>query len=135
MRSRLIDRMAPADLTSLVAVAATWALARGEYVWRAGNQANEVRRLSGEVQGSSWGPTAGRWSTPCTSRAISRSSATAAWPTWAISRAELIRFDRRNLGPFLDRHPQVKDRALEGLAGSARWAGSVMASALAAMTG
>ena len=42
------------------------------------------------------------------------------------------------LAPFMNRNPQVKDRALEGLAGTIRWAGSVMAllatRSLAAMT-
>jgi CRP-like cAMP-binding protein len=46
----------------------------------------------------------------------------------AVVPATLIRLDRRDLAPFMDRYPRVKDRALEGLAGTVRWAGSVMAS-------
>jgi CRP-like cAMP-binding protein len=46
----------------------------------------------------------------------------------AVAPTVLIRLDRRDLGPFMDRHPAVKDRALEGLASNTRWQSTMIAS-------
>jgi CRP-like cAMP-binding protein len=135
-RSYLFDGLALDELRPLAAVAATRELVRGEYVWHAGDHAGELYVvLRGEVQDfvldadgrqvvhTVHGPGMTVGEPGYFSAERDRSVA-----NMAVVPATLIRLDRRDLAPFMNRHPQVKDRALEGLAGTVRWAGSVMAS-------
>jgi CRP/FNR family cyclic AMP-dependent transcriptional regulator len=45
----------------------------------------------------------------------------------AVAPTTILRLDRRDLVPFMTRHPQVKDRALEGLASNTRWQTTMIA--------
>jgi CRP/FNR family transcriptional regulator, cyclic AMP receptor protein len=45
----------------------------------------------------------------------------------AVAPTTILRLDRRDLVPFMARHPQVKDRALEGLASNTRWQTTMIA--------
>lgn len=135
-RSYLFERLPPADLAPLAAVATTRTVGRDEHVWHAGDRADELyvvlrgevadgvldadgRQVVHTIHGP--GMTFGEPGYFSVERDRSVSSV-------AITQATLIRLDRRDLDPFLDRHHHLKDRALQGLAGTVRWAGSVMAS-------
>jgi CRP-like cAMP-binding protein len=135
-RSYLFERLPAADLAPLAAVATTRVVERDEHVWQAGDRAEELYVvLRGEVADcvldaegrlvvhTIHGPgmTLGEPAYFSAERDRSVSSI-------ALTRATLVRVDRRDLDPFLERHPQLKDRALQGLAGTVRWAGSMMAS-------
>jgi CRP-like cAMP-binding protein len=48
----------------------------------------------------------------------------------AVAPTTILRLDRRDLGPFMARYPQVKDRALEGLASIAGLGGGAAATAM-----
>jgi CRP/FNR family transcriptional regulator, cyclic AMP receptor protein len=135
-RSYLFERLPAADLAPLAAAATTRVVERDEHVWRAGDRADELYVvLRGEVADcvldadgrlvvhTIHGPgmTLGEPGYFSAERDRSVSSV-------ALVRATLIRVDRRDLDPFLERHPPLKDRALQGLAGTVRWAGSMMAS-------
>lgn len=135
-RSYLFERLGLEALAPLAAVATSRTLGRGEYLWHAGDRADELYVvLHGEVQDfvldvdgrevvhTVHGPgmTVGEPGFFSAGRDRSVSNV-------AVTPAVLIRLDRRDLIAFMDRHPQVKDRALEGLAATVRWAGSVMAS-------
>jgi CRP/FNR family transcriptional regulator, cyclic AMP receptor protein len=45
----------------------------------------------------------------------------------AVAPTTVLRLDRRDLVPFMARYPQVKDRALEGLASNTRWQTTMIA--------
>ena len=133
-RSYLFDGLAMDDLRPLAAVATTRALVRGEYLWRAGDPAEEIYVVaSGEVKdfllGSNGeelihllhGP--GMTTGEPGYFAVERTRSVA---EVAVMPAIVVRLDRRDLTPFMQRHPSVKDRALEGLAGTVRWYGSVV---------
>jgi CRP/FNR family cyclic AMP-dependent transcriptional regulator len=45
----------------------------------------------------------------------------------AVAPTTILRLDRRDLVPFMARYPQVKDRALEGLASNTRWQTTMIA--------
>ncbi len=134
-RSYLFEGLGDA-LAPLAAVATTRTLVRGEYLWHAGDPADELYIVvRGEVQDfvldadgrevvhTVHGPgmTVGEPGYFSAERDRSVSNV-------AVSPATLVRIDRRDLAPFMARRPEVKDRALEGLAATVRWAGSVMAS-------
>jgi CRP/FNR family cyclic AMP-dependent transcriptional regulator len=46
----------------------------------------------------------------------------------AVEPSVLVRLARRELTPFMERHPVVKDRALEGLAAATRWQTTMISS-------
>jgi CRP-like cAMP-binding protein len=46
----------------------------------------------------------------------------------ALAATVLIRLDRRDLVPYMDKHQSIKDRALEGLASNTRWQSTLIAS-------
>ena len=48
----------------------------------------------------------------------------------AVTPTTLIRIDRRDLVPFMEHHPILKDRALEYLASNTRFQSNVIASLL-----
>ena len=135
-RSYLFERLPPADLAPLAAAATTRVVERDEHVWQAGDRADELYVvLRGEVADcvldadgrlvvhTVHGPRMTLGEPGYFSAERDRSVSDI-----AVTKATLIRLDRRDLDPFLNRHPQLKDRALQGLAGTVRWAGSVMAS-------
>lgn len=135
-RSYLFEGMTPEQLQPLASAATIRRLVRGEYVFRGGEPADDIFVvLSGEVKdcvvdvegyevihfihgpGMTFGE-AGYFSVERT-RIIA---------VIAVTPTILIRLDRRDLGPFMDRHASVKDRALEGLASNTRWQTTMISS-------
>lgn len=133
-RSYLFQDLTRDELAPLAAVATTRSLVRGEFLWHPGDAANEIYIVcSGEMKGFLNGPdgdeivhmTHGPGMTLCEPGyfSVERSRSVAGM---AVVPTTIVRLDRRELDPFMQRHPQVKDRALEGLAGMLRWYGGVM---------
>lgn len=133
-RSYLFEGLSDEAIAPLAAVATTRTLVRGEYLWHAGDAANEIYVVStGEVKDflldSSGeelvhllhGP--GMTTGEPGFFSVERTRSVA---QMAVSPAIVIRLDRRDLEPFMRRHPSVKDRALEGLAAGVRWYGGVV---------
>jgi CRP/FNR family transcriptional regulator, cyclic AMP receptor protein len=135
-RSYLFEGMTVEQLQPLAAAATTRRLVRGEYVFHGGEPADEIFVvLLGEVKdcvvdadgyeiihfihgpGMTFGE-AGYFSVERT-RIIA---------VVAVAPTVLIRLDRRDLAPFMDRHGIVKDRALEGLASNTRWQSTMISS-------
>lgn len=135
-RSYLFEGLSHDALAPLAEVATTRSLVRGEHLWRPGDPANELYVVSsGETKSYLSGPNGeelvhllhgpgmtfgepGYFSVERL-RSVANVAAVAAL---------VIRLDRRELDPFMHRNTSTLDRALEGLAGIARWyGGRVMA--------
>jgi CRP-like cAMP-binding protein len=129
LRSYLFEGLPRGDVDELAKTCGVRQLVRGEYLCRVGDPAHEIYVvMSGEVKDSVvnedgeevvhfvHGPAmtlgeAGFFSVERT-RIV---EVIAMVPTAVIS------CYRRDLRPFMDGHPEVKDRALEGLASNTRW--------------
>jgi len=128
--------MTPQQLQPLAAVTTTRRLARGEFIFHLGDPADEIFVvLSGElktfvvdadgyevvhfVHGP--GMTVGEpgYFSVERSRIVE---------TVAVEPSTLIRLHRGELDPFMARHGDVKDRALEGLASNTRWQTTMISS-------
>jgi CRP-like cAMP-binding protein len=135
-RSYLFEDVSLEDLAPLAATATTRSYVRGEAVFRIGDAAEEICVvLDGEVKdvvvdedgfevvhlvhgpGMTFGEP-GYF-------AVDRNrlvTVIATVPT------VLVHLRRRELAPFIQRYPSVKDRALEGLASATRWQTNMIAS-------
>ncbi|MCU1617233.1 MAG: transcriptional regulator, Crp/Fnr family [Frankiales bacterium] len=137
-RSYLFDGLTREQLEPLAATATTRTAVRGEYVCHLGDPAHDLYViLSGEVKTSVTdaegvevihrvhgpGMTLGEPGFFAVER-------TRIVDVVAITPCVLIRLSRRELTPFLQLHPSVKDRALEGLASASRWQTTVISSLL-----
>ena len=135
-RSYLFEGMTPDQLRPLATVTTTRRFVRGEFVFHLGDRADEIFVvLSGELKtfvvdadgyevvhflhgpGMTVGEP-GYFSTE-RSRIVE---------TVALAASTLIRLHRRELAPFMERHPNTKDRALEGLASNTRWQTTMISS-------
>ena len=136
-RSYLFEGMSEDELLPLAAVATTRHLVRGEYVWRVGDVAAEICVvLEGEIKDSVLdvegneiihfvhGP--GMTFGEPGYFAVDRDRIVA---EIALEPSVIIRLGRRELSPFIDAHPAIKDRLLEAFASHMRWQ-STMISAL-----
>jgi CRP/FNR family transcriptional regulator, cyclic AMP receptor protein len=136
-RSYLFENLTPEDLGPLAAAATTRALVRGERLCHLGDPADEIWVvLSGEVKDSvvdadgyevihfvhGPGMTIGEPGFFCVER-------TRIVDVIAVKPTEVIRLHRRDLGPFMEEHPSIKDRVLETLASNSRWQTTVISSA------
>lgn len=137
-RSYLFEGMSAAELAPLAAAAITRSYARGEYVWREGDAADEICVvLSGEVKDSVvdadgfelvhfvHGP--GMTYGEPGFFAVDRHRVVA---NVALCPAVVLRLPRRALEPFMASHPVVKDRVLERLASDLRWQSAMTVSLL-----
>jgi CRP-like cAMP-binding protein len=130
-RSYLFEGLATEVLAPLAAVATGRSLVRGEHLWHAGDSANELFMVAnGETKSYLGGPngdelvhllhgpgmTFGEPGYFSVERMRSVSNV-------ATAPSVVIRLHRRELDPFMHRHTSTLDRALEGLAGIARWYG------------
>jgi CRP-like cAMP-binding protein len=137
-RSYLFEGLTSEELEPLAATATTRTTVRGEYVCHFGDPAHDLYViLSGEVKTSVTdadgyevihrvhgpGMTLGEPGFFAVER-------TRIVDVIALTPAVLIRLGRRELTGFLDRHPSVKDRALEGLASANRWQTTMISSLL-----
>lgn len=135
-RSYLFEGLTAEELDPLAAAVGTRRYVRGEYVWRLGDPADEVCVvLEGEVKDSVMdadgvevvhfvhGP--GMTFGEPGYFAVDRHRVV---DNVALEPSVLIRLPRRELQPFIDRHPQIKDRALERLASDLRWMSSMIVS-------
>ena len=138
-KSYLFEDLTSDDIRPLADVSRTRDLVRGEWLCRFGVPAEEIWVvLSGEVKGavvdadghelihSLHGPgmtlgEAGYFS-------VER---TRILDVVAVRPSTMIRLARAHLAPFMQRHPEVKDRALETLAANSRWQTTVISSAAA----
>lgn len=134
-RSYLFEDVSSEDLGPLAAVTTTRSYVRGEAVFRTGDAAEEICVVvDGEVKdvvvdedgfevvyfvhgpGMTFGEP-GYF-------AVDRNrivTVVATLPT------VLVHLRRRDLEPFIQRHPSIKDRALEGLASATRWQSTMIA--------
>jgi len=135
-RSYLFEDLDLDDLAPLAAAATTRRLASGETVCRPGDAADEVYVvLEGEVKDSVVDVDGNE-----VVHFVHGPGMTLGEPGFfavdhhrivevvAVVPTVLIRVDRRDLVPFMARHPSVKDRALEGLASNTRWQTTMIAS-------
>jgi CRP/FNR family cyclic AMP-dependent transcriptional regulator len=135
-RSYLFEDLTRAELEPLAAEVTTRHLVKGEYVFRLGDRAEEIYVvLSGEVKDSVVDADGYE-----VVHFVHGPGMTFGEPGYfavehnrivgviAIEPSTLIRLDRRVLGPFMERHGSVKDRALEGLASNTRWQTTMIAS-------
>jgi CRP-like cAMP-binding protein len=137
-RSYLFEGLTAEELAPLAAAATTRVLVRGEYVCHLGDPAHELWVIaSGEVKTSvrdadgvevihrvhGPGMTLGEPGFFAVER-------TRIVDVVATTPSVLIRLSRRELAGFLQRHPSVKDRALEGLASVNRWQTTTISSLL-----
>jgi CRP/FNR family cyclic AMP-dependent transcriptional regulator len=133
-RSYLFEGLSLEQLTPLAEGARVRSLVRGESLWQVGDPANEIYVVrTGEVKsyivdadgdevlellhgpGMTFGEP-GYF-------AVERNRVVGGM---AVTASVVIRLDRRDLDPFMVQYPQIKDRALEGLAAVARWYGAVV---------
>jgi len=136
--SYLFEGMTAAQMEPLADVSATRRLVRGEYVWHAGDPAEELYVvLSGEVKDClidvdgnevihfvhGPGMTLGEPGFFAAERYRILDSV-------AMMPTTLIRLSRAGLWPFLERHSAVKDRALEALASDLRFQTNLISSLL-----
>jgi CRP/FNR family transcriptional regulator len=135
-RSYLFEGLGEPALAPLAAVATSRSLVRGEHLWQPGDPANELFVVvTGEVKDYLLASTGdelvhlmhgpGMTIGEPGYFSVERTRSVAGM---AVTPAVVIRLDRRDLDPFMQRNPSVKDRALEGLAGTVRWYGSVVMS-------
>jgi CRP/FNR family transcriptional regulator, cyclic AMP receptor protein len=137
-RSYLFEGLTAEQLAPLAAVATTRAVVRGEYVCHLGDPAHELWVIaSGEVKTSVTdadgvevvhrvhgpGMTLGEPGFFAVER-------TRIVDVVATTPSVLVRLSRRELAGFLQQHPSVKDRALEGLASANRWQTTTISSLL-----
>jgi CRP-like cAMP-binding protein len=135
-RSYLFEDLTPQQLQPLASAAMVRQFVRGEYIFHIGARADEIFVvLSGEVKDSVvdvngdevihfvHGP-----GMTCGEPGYFSVERTRIVAYVAVVPTVLIRLDRRDLGPFMDRYPAVKDRALEGLASNFRWVTTMIAS-------
>jgi CRP/FNR family transcriptional regulator, cyclic AMP receptor protein len=135
-RSYLFEGMTPEQLRPLAEAATTRRLVRGEFIFHLGDPADEIFVvLSGELKTfvvdtegyevvhflHGPGMTVGEpgYFSVERSRIVE---------TVAVAPSTLIRLHRRELAPFMERHGNVKDRALEGLASNTRWQTTMISS-------
>lgn len=137
-RSYLFEGLTAAEIEPLAAVSRKRRLVRGEYVFHAGDVADELWVVvSGEVKdcvvdmdgnevvhfvhgpGMTFGEPG----------FFARDHVRVV-DVLAVEATTLIRLDRRDLGPFMERHPILKDRALEALASNTRFQAHLIASLL-----
>jgi CRP-like cAMP-binding protein len=126
------------DLEPLVAVVTTRRLVRGENLLRVGDTADEIYVvLTGELKDSvrdaagvevvhflhGPGMTMGE---PAFFAVDHRRVV----EVIAVAPSVVIRLDRRELEPFIARHPSIKDRVLERLASDTRWQTTMISSLL-----
>lgn len=135
-RSYLFEGLSDEVLAPLASVATSRELVRGEHLWRPGDPANELYvAVSGETKSYLSGPDGeelvhllhgpGMTFGEPGYFSVERTRAVA---NLATASTVVIRLDRRELDPFMHRNTSTLDRALEGLAGIARWyGGRVMA--------
>jgi CRP/FNR family cyclic AMP-dependent transcriptional regulator len=136
-RSYLFEDLTIEQIAPLAATATTRALVRGERLCHLGDPADEIWVvLSGEVKDSvvdaegyevihfvhGPGMTLGEPGFFAVER-------TRIVEVIAVEPSTVIRLDRRDLVPFMAKHPQVKDRVLEALASNTRWQSTMIASA------
>ena len=135
-RSYLFEGLTPEELAPLAAAVGTRRYVRGEYIWRLGDPAEEICVvLEGEVKDSVTdadgfevvhfihGP--GMTFGEPGYFAVDRHRVV---ENVALEPSVLIRLPRRELQPFIDRHPVIKDRVLERLASDLRWQSSMIVS-------
>jgi CRP/FNR family transcriptional regulator, cyclic AMP receptor protein len=135
-RSYLFEDLTSDELAPLASVVTTRQYVRGEYVWRVGDPADEICVvLHGEVKDSvldadgfelvhfvhGTGMTFGEPGY----FAVDRHRVVA---NIALEPTQLIKLPRRELQPFIERHPVIKDRALERLASDMRWQSTMIIS-------
>jgi CRP-like cAMP-binding protein len=135
-RSYLFEGMTPKQLEPLAALTTTRRVVRGEAVMHIGDPADEIFVvLSGELKSfvvdadgyevvhfvHGPGMTVGEPGFFSVER-------TRIVEVVAVLPSVLIRMHRRELAPFMDRHTNVKDRALEGLASNTRWQTTMISS-------
>ncbi len=137
-RSYLFEGLTAEELEPLVAVVTTRPLVRGETLFRVGGTADEIYVvLSGEVKDSVvdgagnevvhflHGP--GMTFGEPAFFAVDRRRVL---EVVAVAPSVVIRVGRRELEPFMTRHPSIKDRALEKLASNTRWQTTMISSLL-----
>ena len=135
-RSYLFEDLDRADLAPLAAAARSQRLVRGEYLWRPGDPADElVVVVEGEVKDSVVDADGNE-----VTHFVHGPGMTLGEPGYfavdanrivaviALAPTTVLRLHRRDLAPFMDRHPSIKDRALEGLASNTRWQSTLIAS-------
>jgi CRP/FNR family transcriptional regulator, cyclic AMP receptor protein len=135
-RSYLFEDLTAEDLRPLASFAVVRRLVRGEAVCRANDPADDLFIVvSGEIKASvvnldgeevvhqlyGAGMTAGEPGYFSVDR-------TRIVDVMAVEPSVVILLHRRELTPFLQRHVEVKDRALEGLASASRWQTSLISS-------
>jgi CRP/FNR family transcriptional regulator, cyclic AMP receptor protein len=136
-KSYLFENLTVDDIRPLAAVATARHLVRGEWLCHQGDPADEIWVvLAGEVKDSvvdaegyevihfvhGPGMTLGEPGYFCVERSR-------ILDVIALHPTTMIRLHRRDLGPFMDEHPQVKDRALESLASNSRWQTTMISAA------
>lgn len=136
-RSYLFEDLTLEEIAPLAAVSGVRTLVRGEALCHPGDPADEIWVvLSGEVKDAvadadgyevihfihGPGMTLGEPGYFAVER-------TRILEIIAIQPSTLIRLERDHLTPFMDRHPQVKDRVLEALASNTRWQTTMITSA------
>ncbi|MDQ6936153.1 MAG: Crp/Fnr family transcriptional regulator [Actinomycetota bacterium] len=137
-QSYLFEGLTTEELEPLVAVVTTRLLVRGETLLRVGGTADEIYVvLSGEVKDSVvdaagnevvhflHGP--GMTFGEPAFFAVDRRRVL---EVVAVAPSVVIRLGRRELEPFMARHPSIKDRALEKLASNTRWQTTMISSLL-----
>jgi len=126
--------MSEDELRPLAAAVTTRQLVRGEHVWQVGDPANEIYIvLEGEVKDTVLDVDGNEMI-----HSVRGPGMTFGEPGYfsvdrdrivtevALAPTVLIRLARRELTPFIDAHPVVKDRALEALASYARWQSTIL---------
>jgi len=135
-RSYLFGSVSAEELEVLAANCTTRQLVRGEFLFHQGDRADEIFVvLSGEVKDSvvdadgyevihfvhGPGMTFGE-------PGFFAVEHTRILDVIAIAPSVIVRIDRRDLVPFMERHPSIKDRALEGLSSNTRWQTTMISS-------
>lgn len=135
-RSYLFEDLDREDLAPLAAAVATRRLVSGEYLWRAGDAADEICvMLTGEVKDTVVDVDGNE-----VVHFVHGPGMTFGEPGYfavdhrrivdvvAVVPTAVIVMRRRELAPFIAAHPSVKDRALEGLASTTRWQSNMIVS-------
>ena len=138
LRSYLFEGMTVEQIEPLANVSATRRLVRGEYVWHAGDPANELYVVMlGEVKDCvvdinghevihfTHGPGMTLGEPGFFSQEHYR-----ILDSIAMKLTTVIRLARADLCPFLERHGAVKDRIMEALASDLRWQTNLITSIL-----